>query len=401
MEREVAQLGEDVRRSLAAVVHASGGDVDRPMSLIRTLDLDKTLASRAAKVVRIRDPLSALLASPAPTGLKLIADGAAKAKVPVHLVEDLRSVAERFESLIRLFPAGRAGLDAAIGGWLPEGREQRSHQARQQVYKGMSSLLGVTVDAVYLGVWYYPSTDPDFCDGAFIQSQQGIRRLRRGSSLLIGGVRADARGAVEPTRTSLRGGDLGDDPRTALCPELCDEAVRDKIRIVRQTESSFSLTLGPDDPPINTPATIAMGAIWRNIGPRYSSPENRYECTNIRVRKPTALLVADYFIHRDLFVHAPPVPTISVLGLATRQAAAIASPEFDLVDVPLDVLSLGQGAEAFHAAGIERATDIVSYGWRALGQSPADFRTYRVRLEYPVPTAELMLWFELAPRPAS
>jgi hypothetical protein len=395
MQPEILQLGESLRGVMASLLRQCGGAPERPMSIVKALGVDKTLASRSAKASRATDPLSALLASPAPAGLEVMAAAAERAGVAAETVAEFRAVIARFNDMIASFPGGRSGMDSMLAGWLPEEREGRSRAARQMVHKGMASLLNVTVDTAYTAYFFTDSGDGKHYDGAFMNSQQGLRRLRHGFPILIGGVSLDDAVGQRANRCALDGTPMRDDPSKAVLRQFCRGGGAEAVKLIQESPTAFSMVVGENDPPLNTPATITFGALSRAVGPSRRSAGVTHDFMRIRVRKPTTLLVLDLFVQQGLFVSSLPKAECSLVGGVRMPEASARGTTYDEIDVPLDILSLGKSTGGVHAAGVEGVPNMVKYMLDQMGRSPAEFELHRLRLEYPVPTAELMCWFEL------
>ena len=106
------------------------------------------------QAVRLHDPLSVLLKSPAPNGLGIFVRAAQSAGARADAVARAEDAIVAFEQLLARFPQGRAGLEAAISGWMPETREQACQAlgldpsrrylltiCRLMVWKGVDGIL--------------------------------------------------------------------------------------------------------------------------------------------------------------------------------------------------------------------------------------------------------------------
>ncbi len=145
--REHAELVAGLLRStLEEVVLAISGPRPRPSHLITRLGLDKTLAGHIIQTLRSTEPLAALSRCPSPVGLEMFLRGAKQAGARVESISRAEDAVARFEGLLSRFPRGRAGLEAAISGWMPEVREQGERAARLAAFNAMSFILGYQSD---------------------------------------------------------------------------------------------------------------------------------------------------------------------------------------------------------------------------------------------------------------
>ena len=394
MQPDILELGESLRGVLTAVIVQCGATPDRPMSIVKALGVDKTLASRTAKAARSTEPLSALLASPAPAGLEAVAAAALSSGVRPETVAEFRAVIGRFEAMIDSFPGGRSGLDSMVAGWLPEEREGRSRAARQMVHKGMASLVNVTVETSYTAYFFTDSGDGDHYDGAFLTSQQGVRRLRHGFPVMVGGVQVDEGLVADPVRNALDGKPLRDDPLRAVLKPFC-RGFSEPLTLVQQSSIAFTIGLGENDPPLNSPAMVTFGGHSKRVGPARRKDGLTHDFLKVRVRKPTTLLVLDMFVQHGLFASSLPKAVCSLVGGVMKPEETGRGTMYDEIDVPLQILSLGKSTGGVHAAGVAEVPNMVDHVLSQTGRSVSEFELHRLRLEYPVPTAELMCWFEL------
>src|SRR5688572_16184972 len=72
------ELGVSLRSSLIDVLNKAGGASVRPVALAKLLKLDDSLAARLLRSTRASDPLSSLRELPAPQGLRLFLEAAAR-----------------------------------------------------------------------------------------------------------------------------------------------------------------------------------------------------------------------------------------------------------------------------------------------------------------------------------
>jgi hypothetical protein len=183
------------------------------------------------------------------------------------------------EAFLGQFGGGRAGLDAAISGWLPRTRLQGEREARRWAFKSMSFLLGRYSDASIGAMILHPSTDGRTCDIAHVLGTVGLRRLRVGESVALLGSGAPRRTCLKrPVRCrKLWTGERAEEGTEYPLRDYCiGPAVRLSCVDIEQDQRLF--VLDPDEPSINLPATVITAQLIRNSWRRYAdggNPEER------------------------------------------------------------------------------------------------------------------------------
>lgn len=403
--REHAELvGGAIRSTLEQLVLAISGPTPRPSHLITNLGLDKTIAGRIIQTVRSTDPLKALSRSPSPLGLEMFiraseGAGSAGAGPRREAIERAQEAVVRFERLLSRFPRGRAGLEAAISGWLPEAREQGERAARQAAFKSMSFLLGYQSEVTLGCTLLRPSADGQAVDVAYVSGQYGLRRLRVGEPLSVSGTRyypLGQPGAAKTNPTTLDGRPL--DERSCLLTEFCEPGVP-RLDVV-YTHDQRLFVLPADEPGLNEPVTVVLGHATRGSWARYASPQLREEWQTMLSRCPTRVFLNDTFLHEDVYPGVEPLVTTHIVGMSPLPARE-RGPGFPLDEVHLskevgwvrgDLDNIGTGE-------IPRHPELIASMFERLGEDPRKYRTHRLRMSYPVSAIVATRWFTLPERP--
>jgi len=418
LHARLVQLGGELQRAYRALLERAVGPACareglRPAELIRGLGLDKSLAGRVVKAVRAADPLEALHALPTPQGLALVLTGAQARLAQGGLSEGdpgraLLAAAgrarEAFAALLAEFPGGRGDLEAALTGWLPEARDVAEREARRDVFRGMSVIAGVRSAAFYTGYFLAPSAADGRVDTAWVLRHERLRRLSVGSPFVFGGYMArPAEGGERARRESLDGHALAREPARLLLPELCSAPLHSLD--VLEGPHRVALRLGKDEPRVNEPITLTLGAATVDHHPLFAGDEASHVWFTTGVRAPTERLVIDLYVHDAVGV--------GVVPLATRGSDYVTElrPESHPRELAPDAFSprltfsaLGSAAQpdaaeaAYGAGAALGAPELAAAVAARRGWDLARFRLYRLVEDYPLPTDQTTCWVELAPR---
>lgn len=393
------QVGAAIRSTLEEIVLAISGTTPRPSHLISRAGLDKTLAGRIIQTVRSPDPLTALARSPAPLGLGIFLRASHAAGVRPESIARAEEAVAQFERFLARFPRGRAGLEAAISGWMPETREQGERAARQAAFKSMSFLLGYQSEVTLGCTILMPSNDPLAVDVAYISAHFGLRRLRLGEPLSMFGTRyypLEEGQAAKLNPRTLDGRSIED--ASCVLDEFCVPSVP-RLDIVK-TKDQRLFVLPANEPELNEPVSIVIGHYTTASWLRYTTADRREEWQTMLSRCPTRVFLNDTFIHEDIYPGVEPVVTTHLVGMSPLPARE-RGPGFPLDEVHLskdagwirsDINNIGTGE-------IPRHPELVASVFDRLGQDPRRYRVHRLRLNYPVMGIVATRWFKL-PEPS-
>ncbi len=392
-------VGASLRSALEEVVLAISGPTPRPSHLITLVGLDKTLAGRIIQTIRSPHALATLVRVPAPHGLGMFLRAASAAGIRPESIARAEESLESFERLLSRFPQGRAGLEAAISGWIPEAREQGERTARQSVYKAMSFLFGYQSDAALGCTVLKPNPDGTTLDVAFVSGQFGLRRLRVGEPLSIFGTRyypKGAAGTLDMNPRTLDGRSI--EEASCVLEDFCEPRVP-KLDIVK-TKDQRLFVLPAGEPGLNVPISMVVGHAQTKSWRRYASPDQREEWLTMLARCPTRVLINDTFIRDDVYLGVEPVVTTHIVGMSPLPARE-RGPGFPLDEVHLtvdtgwitgDLRDIGTGV-------IPRYPELIAHAFEKMGEDLRRYRIHRLRMNYPVTGIAATRWFKLPENP--
>jgi hypothetical protein len=402
--QRIEELGTRLRAALVAVLGELGGPVLRPVTLSKSLRLDDSLSARLLRSVRAGDALSTLRELPAPQGLRLFLEAAARRDVSIEVRKPAEQAVQQFEDLLAEMPLGRASLDTAIDGWLPSGRAKAERGAKQAVFKAFSQTMGFTVDTCCFAAAIQPSRAGGCCDTMTMLAMDGIRRLREGAPILLLGHTKNPMRPDEPGREglppafyeTLDGEREFVDARKLVMAEVGDGADL-QVRLIERGGHT-RVVLESATPPLNVPVTVAIASVMRNAYHRYQADGRRTDCFTNACKVPLRVLVQDLFIHEDVFPNFVPAVVARLDNLASDPAVRDEELlEVDRLDLDVELVRQGWGLDRTGIKEWGGYGSALRSAFKRAGWDPAKFRMYRCYVKYPMPFVSLTTWFDLPP----
>ena len=379
----VAQVGEDLGRTLTAVLRALPGAPRRPNQLARDLGLNRDIASRVLGATAKTDPLSVVHRIPGPEPLRRFVRAAEKKGAPAALAGAAREAIDAFDALIRDDAGTRAALDAMISAGSQDARERFETASKYSVYKGMSQLKGVLAKHWLGTAVVVPSaSDETRLDLTWLTGAVAMQRLRPGVTVRFG----------YRDRALTKGG------------EIAPEGPGDELKGLPGIETLERFCVNPPAP---LEARAAGRAVHYTLpdellGPRdvcdvyvvddHPSAMRRYseETPPRRVSLfvepalPVASLVFDVLLHDDAFPGAEPTLFVYDTGYDGIANVNDSARDIDRVDLKETVEVLGRDLRSFEASEIAHYNPMLLHLAERSGWDPARFRGYRTRIQYPV-----------------
>src|SRR5688572_29532799 len=116
---EMERLSDRLTEALRAVIRTSTLEGLGPIEVARTLDIDKSLASRLMTALRARDPAEALSTLPGTGPMRRFVDAARKHGASARATEAAERLVRDFERALQRTFGTRTHLDAALSDSLP------------------------------------------------------------------------------------------------------------------------------------------------------------------------------------------------------------------------------------------------------------------------------------------
>jgi len=403
VEKQINTIGCDLSESFRALFQQADTDPTIPQNLTKDFGTNSVFSHRLSTALRKVDPLATMLQIPGPQPLRRVLETAKKRGVKDDCLARASDAIDSFEHLIRHVAGDRSGLDLIIGAMLPDASSRHELAAKQLVYRGMRQLKGVAADVQLETSILYPSDDPMRLNNVLLYGFMGYRCLRPGAThglpfhSLINCPDQDV------VACSLEGVPLRDNPRGLVVDRFCSHSP-DKMQFTEIGDNTLGSWDWDSAVGIPSSCDLLFAELRRGVQRRYLVPEENarpYIWVAPGISIPTKVIVADVLL-------APGVipdwnPDIRVIELGQRGAPSANDPtrDRDVFQVSERVEPLGTGVERFRAEDIPGYTDMLGHVCEKLGQDPAGFRGYRVRMEYPIFGTELQFRFKLPLAPGS
>src|SRR5262245_11702755 len=117
-----------LRASLSEVLGAVGANLRVPHSISRQFGVDKSLASKLARVIREPDPYAAALDVPGEEAMRIFSRSMRDAGAPAQSLETLRDAVESFQQMVKTHCGDRSTLEMIAGAATGRGEKQQQQQ---------------------------------------------------------------------------------------------------------------------------------------------------------------------------------------------------------------------------------------------------------------------------------
>ncbi|MCA9284007.1 MAG: hypothetical protein KDA22_02240 [Phycisphaerales bacterium] len=392
-ETQVAEVGEQLGRSLTRVVELVPTRRRGPIALAASLGVDKVLASRLLKALRQREPIAIAHQVPGPEPLRRLLRSATAAGVATGVVEEAGEAVDAFERLIRETVGDRSSLDALISGWLPEARSEFELRRKQAAFKAMSELKGVACDTNYACSILAPGTQARRLDLVWVFGSIGLRRLRPSVPVKFTSRRIAA--ADPPRHPSSIGGEPVDvhegiaglrlDDYCSTPPPVVRAQRMGEVVHYMLADHGFGPRSGVD---------LVFAEVNRDEIDRYRVHADRRTYVFAEVSIPARTLVFDILVHEDVFPGSAPDLTIYDTVLEGVASVNDRSRDADRLDMLERIEPLGRGAARFRCTEVPRSPDLIEEVFRRLDWDGDRFAGWRCRIDYPVYGSQVVASFE-------
>jgi hypothetical protein len=403
------------------VFAAIGLKQPRMSELRAKLDLDKSIASRVARAVRLSEVGSSLRELPAAEALGQIVSKCEKLGAGKRLVAQARKSIAELDAAITEFPGDRTALVTAIAATgstrglaaertsVPKVSEAKLRAARRGAYNASLFAQGISCETQTCLSILLPGKSggkdggKDGCkDGckasqALVMCATGLRRLRPGypQSILAFRGRDDTNTGFD--RVTLEGKPIDDDPGVALIRDFCTD-VASQVRLER-IGRVHSLVLDSQSPPLDEPMDFAFGFVNLNFTEARESASAKWTATSYTPTRATRVFLREVLVHRKSFGEVSPLSLFSI------DTTPMVQPELNgpdptgrgRVDQGEDLVPMGKGYRARGKAGEDFAVPLALRSLQLLGHDPDEFDRFRLVVEYPLPLVRSEVWIRLAP----
>jgi hypothetical protein len=389
MIEDCRQALQGLRRALIDLYSSVGQDPTQPQQVSRQLGLNRNLTWKLAKIVEAHDPFATLNHLPGQQGMELTIAAFTKAGAAPAAVAAVESALAHFDRVIEHHAEDRDHLELTLESMGLYARETKFESGRELAYRGTSMIWGVQTRTRLHCAMLAPSRgDPSKLDFAQLGGLIGFRRLRSSVTwrLYRQQVHND-KGSLISQPQPLEPTMPGDPPlmmRSFCSPNL------PAIQTVPGPEGiEFFLPGGQ----VGNQATFdyVTGFSIRGLT-RYRTDSDQFASTAAGITVPTETLVMDLLVHRDIarvnelessvygFPHG---------GLDAPTAQTISNK----LPIKANIMELAGTPPAIATPRFPRYRELVDTVYRHMDWNPADFRGYRLMLEFvPMSSRVVMRW---------
>jgi hypothetical protein len=381
------RVGRELGEALRAVLEGLPDGVSRPAALVRALGINRAVASKLLAATGSHDPLESMHRAPGPEPLRKLLRAAARKGVGSDVVDRARHAIDAFEQLIKQDAGTRAELDALISARLPGARERFELASKYAVYKGLSQLKGVLAEHWLGAAIVAPSkTDAQRHDLTWLNGAVAIRRLRPGVDVRFS-YRHHGGDAVTDTENEF--------PPPSVVP-LDRFCVNPAARLAAaRVGDAIHYTL-PDDL-LGKHEVVDMFVVDHhpNAMRRYGRDVERgRNSLFVEPAIPVASLVFDVILHDEAFPDSEPRLYVYDTGYDGIANVNDASRDVDRVDLAETIEFVGRDLGRVEAVELPRYGEMLAHLAEQFDWDPTRFRTWRIRIRYPVYGWQVSLSFE-------
>jgi len=377
-------VAKDLQASLGAFLDSIPGVDRRPSALARAVGVNRVIASRLLNALKRDSPLEVLQGLPGPESLRSIVLGARENRaVPPEPADRADASIAQFASLIRECFGTRGALDAAISGDSDAGRKRFEESARYEVFNGMRRVLGVEGETWLNTMIFAPSPDPEAVSVTTLHGVLGLRRLRPDT----------------PVRFSLgapySGKDTTADGRFASRIDLEEYCVNQPAALVTEERGGLLVhRLASRDVGKDTAMDMLAVAHEASGARRYASPDRRLGGAAIFPDIPVRTLIADVFVHDEIFPDA--LPELVVYNTGVRGPANPNDPsrDIDRVSATERIEALDRPIDELEVAGVTDYAAMLGRIFEDVWEQTDGYRLFRLRVPYPVLGFQYVVAFE-------
>jgi hypothetical protein len=398
-ETREATVAAALREALSPLLQALAGEPPRPVRLMRSIGLDKSLASRLVQAARAESDSQFLHLVPSPTGLRILAERSRAEAGAAPWLPPFERAVDAFAALLDALPGGRQALDARLGEGHLSIRERREQMARQASFKAVSFLFGHYCETLSTAMFLFPSADGQRVDAIEVHRRLGLCRVTPGTPLPLlslhtrpdqGATPGDP-GCVTPIDGGLVGADTAADAHRYFITEGCSLPLP-PLDVEREGRSNTFL-LGPQqiDPP---PSRLTMAMRMAGVEPL--RPETPYAVVrNYMLHTPCQRLVREIYLADGLWPDALPHIGYYLPGPsgATLAAPPPGTPHYRRLNLSAPIEQLPDGPQMAPLTGVSDHASVLSAVLRRARLDGVHFRGWRCQTTYPVPLVEMQLGF--------
>lgn len=361
-----------------------------PQVVAKQLGLALTTSSRLLKGLAQADAVAALHELPGPKPLTQFVESAGSLGVSDEIVKEAKGAIAELDDMILQVAGSRGAFKALLATWLPELTAEFDADRRQAIYKAMSEYRGVSAELDVSSTLIFPGAKPDKLSAAITNCSVGIDRIRPDAVVRTGTMHyempkegTNGRKGTPRVPTSLDGADALNGMDDIRLDQFCNAPPARLVSEHHDGEMQYTLALSDTVGPASR-VDLVTCEVNRDELPHRKSNLERPPSIFTVVRLPTKRLLFDVVLHKDVFPgETPRILIYDTVVLGTTFALNPARTA-DLRRNPPSVELLEPGLSGMRTSGFPRYYELQEHIFSKLELDPADFRTFRVSVRYPI-----------------
>ena len=395
-EEAASSVLEQLQTALADLLAASPEHVRRPTDVEEVFGVDYRLSWQVFRIANSKNPLAAGAHVPARVSMKKLLKAAARRRVPRAIIDRVNAAFDDFERFVETDAGDRATMDSMLGALLPEERDKHELLIKQAAFKAMGHIIGVSMEADISTTFRVPSGDGRGIDTAALQGHLGLRRVRSGAPIVF------INGDVNPreTTTFSLDGDLVMGSGNPLLSQFCSSPLPQFDK--REEGGCVYYSVSGNDVGLRSAIDLFMASRRAGAAGRYHVPNEKTHASHAYwLDCPSKRATIDYFIHRDLYPGVQPelaIYDMANVGVVTKFNDP--NRERHKLQLHETIRPLGMGLANAKLSHVPRYIEMLECVCAKLRWDPADFRAYRLDVQYPVYGAEYLVGFKMPEAPS-
>lgn len=364
----------ELRKSVATIIESICGTGSRAKDVADGLKINSKLGWQFWNVA-YGSAAEALRCLPNDPGFETLKTAAARHGLPGSILEDLESARGRMVGAFAAHAEDREMLQMLVEARAEEPSLDSTTKWRRSAFLGNCFTFGVRAKCLLATAVLYPHESGRF-SMVRLHGLVDLVRMRTGVRWPLATLVVEKESEAETFhREPLAPADW--DPKTApLLSEFCSQPIPGVVR--RMDGNRIVDELAPGMIGLTGKSTVFFGEIIRDVGPVKAGRAGEIAHFGSGVRTPAQLLVSDHIVHRDLF------PSVDrQLRVYSELATNHARDDADLLQVPERLEHLGRGLARVPTADVPRYAELLTHVFERIGQNPADFEVFRVKMPYP------------------
>lgn len=395
LRAEVERLGTALAEGLGVLLAEIADRSVGPMELAAVLDTSQATAGKLLRALSRPDPVAVVRGLPGPVPLRALIERSLERGASADTVSKAREGVQTYADLVR-HAGDLKSFEAMLAAWLPEERRVFETARRQSVFRALSELDGASCSLQVNTIVLAPSADDGRVDLVGATGLFGVRRVRPDAQVALATMRlpvgeAAAEGASRAP-TSLDGTPLDADARAGRLDAFC--MAQPAPLVPRQYGQYVQYALGPTEIGASAEFDLLTAELNRNAGSALlESPDGRSPFFSTLPQVPARLLVFDVVLHRSVYEGSTAELQLYVAGgrgLATPNDPAR---EADRRESLEELAEVGFGLRDLRLAEYPKYSALVRHIVETLRFDVDDFRAFRLRVQYPLPTQQWMMVF--------